>query len=325
MNIVEAIDAYHFAQTDTPRQHLGASEIGHGCDRWLWLSFHWVVKDEKSGRIRRLLRRGQLEESQIIADLQAIGAKIYGEQRRVSFGPHVGGQIDAIGRDLPGLIGEHILEFKTHSQKSFNATIKHSLTVAKPMHFAQLQAYMLGTGIPRGLYIAVCKNTDDMYTEVVELDRQFATELVERANRIAALDYIPGGISSNPAWYECKMCAAHDFCHVSKLAKQINCRTCASAEPQSAGGWKCGQFGDLIPADFQAIGCDNHLMRPDLVPWPAIDAGSDHVIFEIEGAQVRNGVGGFLSRELVANAPACASGDALLMDMREKFEGEING
>jgi hypothetical protein len=48
---------------------------------------------------------------------------------------------------------------------------KKGVKVSKPMHWAQMQVYMLGTKIERALYVAVCKDDDRIYTERVKYDR----------------------------------------------------------------------------------------------------------------------------------------------------------
>ena len=86
---------------EPPRPHLGASVLGHPCDRWLWLSFRWAVIEKFSGRILRLFRRGQLEEDAVIADLESVGCRVSDRQRQVAFGSHVGGSIDGIIEGVP--------------------------------------------------------------------------------------------------------------------------------------------------------------------------------------------------------------------------------
>ena len=39
--IVEAVDSSMVQEL--PRTHLGISQVGHPCERYLWLSFRWPV------------------------------------------------------------------------------------------------------------------------------------------------------------------------------------------------------------------------------------------------------------------------------------------
>jgi hypothetical protein len=132
---------------EPPRPHLGCSLLGHSCDRWLWLSFRHAVIEKFNGRILRLFRRGQLEESQIVKDLKSIGIDIRNtgpNQINVNFGSHVSGSLDGvIYYGVPSALNKkHIAEFKTHSKKSFYDLEKHGVEKSKPMHFAQCQLCM---------------------------------------------------------------------------------------------------------------------------------------------------------------------------------------
>lgn len=193
--IAQAIDrAYEVeAQSEPLRPHLGASIIGHDCDRYIWLSFRWAFRPNFPGRVLRLFDRGQREEARVIAWLERIGVVMRpmgSEQERVSFGWHFGGSIDGIIESgLPEAPTKpHILEIKTHNKKSFDALANHGVGKSKPMHFDQMQVYMLGTGIDRALYFAVCKDDDRIYTERVRLEPDYAQRLVDLAKSIVQAD-----------------------------------------------------------------------------------------------------------------------------------------
>lgn len=290
-NISLAIDSVHESVKEMPRQHLGASMLGHPCDRWLWLSFRWGVAQEFEGRIRRLFRRGLNEEATIISDLESIGVSVTDTQTKIDFGSHLGGSIDGIVSNLPDSKLKHVIEFKTHSLKSFNDVEAHGVKKSKPMHWAQMQAYMHGLGIHHALYFAVCKDDDRLHVERVQYDHQSAIKLIERGKRIATADRMPEPLSTDPTWYECKFCAAHEFCHKTKLTKEVNCRTCAHSTARESGVWECAKFESEIPIDFQPQGCSSHVLHPDLVPWPL--NGSDgegwRAIYMVNGRQVTNG------------------------------------
>ena len=76
------IDKHHESIQSEPRAHMGASVLGHVCDRWLWLSFRMAVIERFPGRILRLFRRGQNEEAQVVSDLRAIGLNVQRLLRR---------------------------------------------------------------------------------------------------------------------------------------------------------------------------------------------------------------------------------------------------
>jgi hypothetical protein len=326
--IAAAIDAAHESKVEPPRPHMGASGLGHPCDRWLWLSFRWAVIEPFPGRILRLFRRGHAEEASVIADLRSIGVDVSASQHRVTLGGHVSGSLDGvIESGLPGAgKTRHVLEIKTHSKKSFDELEAKGVATSKPMHYTQMQVYMLGSGIDRALYYAVLKDVDLIYTERVRLDKEAAQKAVARGNRNAMSDRMPEPLSADPSWYQCKWCAAHDLCHKSKLTKQVNCRTCAHSTATEAGAWYCDRWADSIPADAQPGGCDSHVLHPDLVPWPRRESFIDWTaIYVIDGAPVMTGEDFFRSAELIANPSACASGDPVVAEIRQTFDGRVVG
>jgi hypothetical protein len=327
------IDKYHESKADKPRPHLGASLLGHPCDRWLWLSFRWAVQPKFPGRILRLFRRGQNEEATIISDLRAIGVDVrrVSAQHKVDFGSHVSGSLDAIiDKGVPEAPkAKHVAEFKTHSKKSFDALVKDGVEKSKPEHFVQMQVYMHGTQIDRALYVAVCKDDDRIYTERVKYDKYTAEKYIRRGHYITQSDRMPPPINTDPSWYQCKFCDAHDFCHWEKTTKHVNCRTCAHATAKSDSTWHCARWDDVIPVDAQHTGCESHVLHPDLVPWQRKDGPNEWTaIYMIDGKEVANGHPGngvYSSREILANPSECADPGEMLSKLRQEFDGRIVG
>jgi hypothetical protein len=311
-DIVLLIDKAHEDKPDRPRPHLGASMLGHACDRWIWLSFRWAAREKFSGRMLRLFRRGHAEEATIMKDLAMTGIDFSKRQANVSFGSHVSGSADAI---IEGGVPEapqirHIAEFKTHNKKSFDALEKEGVLKAKPEHWGQMQIYMAGTFIERALYVAVCKDDDRYYIERVKFDTEAAGKLIARGKRLALSDEMPPPISTDPTWYQCRFCPAHAMCHEKQPTQHVNCRTCAHSTPQEDSTWKCERFdAEGIPFEYQLRGCPSHVLHPDMVPWSAKLGDPDEwsVTYTINGKPVVNGENGFASTEIVVNPEGCAS------------------
>lgn len=301
-NIPDRIYGVFQANQEPPRPHLGLSQIGHPCDRWLWLSWRWAIVEKFPGRILRLFRRGQDEEARLIEDLRAAGLVVseadeQGRQHGVRFSAHLSGSMDGIIESgVPEAPHKpHIFEAKTHSTKSFSDLCKKGVQKSKFQHFAQCQTYMHGKGIDRALYVAVNKDDDSIYVERIRYDKDVAEKLVERGHRIVASDRMPEPVSSDPSWYQCKMCPAHALCHKSALPKEVNCRTCLHATA-GAEGWHCERWGAAIPEDVQRTGCDSHAIHPDLVPWKMLDSPDGvTAAYEIDGQRVLVGEGGVSS------------------------------
>lgn len=339
-SLVTKIDQWHQRHQEKPRPHLGASMLGHPCERWLWLSFRWAVVEQFDGRILRLFRRGHNEELTIVSDLRNAGITITdtgAKQSRVDFGSHVSGSIDGvITSGVPEAPEKkHIAEFKTHSKKSFDELLKKGVQESKPVHYAQMQVYMYGKGIDRALYVAVCKDDDRLYTERVKLSKTEAKKLIAKGHRITLSDRMPEPLSADPTWYQCKFCPAHSFCHETKLTKKVNCRTCAHSTPTEESEWNCSRYpGKPIPTDFQHKGCCQHVLHPDLVPWPMSDSDKEHcAVYEIDGVPVYNGCANieaniFGSKELVSHPEECAKTakgeqDEFIQALRETFDAEF--
>ena len=336
-NTIQAlIDAHHESLAEPPRPHMGASQLGHPCDRWLWLSFRWAVQPDFAGRILRVFRRGQNEEAAIVSDLRAIGMDVRNttgrHAERVDFGAHVSGSLDGIIESgVPGALKvRHVSEFKTHALRSFEDVVNNGVEKSKTEHFVQMQLYMHGTGVGWALYVAVCKNDDRIYTERVEYAQGVAEKYLERGQRIALSDRMPPPVSTDPGWYQCRFCDAHEFCFETKLTEHVNCRTCAHSTALDNSTWRCERFGaDDIPVEFQRTGCDSHVLHPDLVPWQRQDGRDEWTaVYIIGGQEVANGEPRedvYGSRELLANADLCAQPDEAIERLRKKFGARIVG
>jgi hypothetical protein len=290
---------------------MGASQVGHPCARWLWLSFRWAVAPKHPGRILRLFRRGHREEETVVADLEAIGIKITRRQERIAFGSHVSGSIDGVAIGVPEAPKtEHLLEIKTHSAKSFADLKKHGVEKSKPQHWVQMQVYMLGLGLERALYVAVCKDTDEVHTERIHFDAEAAMAAVDRAMKVAVADRMPPPISTDPAWHECAYCPAREFCHAKHMTDQVNCRTCVHSTAKPDNTWRCERHdGDDIPVDFQREGCGSHILHPDLVPpswqFQGLDDAGHSVVWITPQGRIEQGTAdGVSSLEIVKHAVA---------------------
>jgi hypothetical protein len=296
---VEAIYASHEASAESGyRSHLGASLIGAECERSLWLTFRWATRARHTGRLLRLFETGHLAEARFVAELRRIGITVLdvdpatGRQWTLwDSGGHFGGSMDAVAIGFPEAPKTwHVCEFKTHNEKSFLALKADGVAKAKPLHWAQMQAYMHLAGISRTFYLAVNKNTDELFQERIAHDPEAGLRLLARAARIVAAPRPPARISDDPAWWQCRICDHHAVCHQG-AAVERHCRSCLHASPAADGAWQCARFGAEIPRAQQQHGCPSHLYIPDLVPGDQIDAGEDWVSYRLpDGTEWRDGV-----------------------------------
>lgn len=265
-------DAYR--ASDSPfRTHLGASLIGRKCSRELWLGFRWANKASFIGRILRLFNRGHLEEARLIALLIIAGCEVWyetengGQFRLSDFGGHFGSALDGVTRGVPDMPNETMYaEFKTHNKKSFDKLIRKGVKEAKPEHYTQMQQCMHSFNLKFGLYLAVCKDDDELHAEIISYDVANATQYRQRAGQIIFTDKAPSRISRDPSWFDCRYCDRKHVCHGYEMP-EINCRTCAYSTPREDGTWHCDLALDtcVLPKEGQLAACSDHTFNPEIL------------------------------------------------------------
>ena len=285
---VQAIyQSYVDARDPAHRLHLGGSQIGHHCDRFLFYQFRWSDHEEFPGRILRLFDSGNHQEPRLVKDLRATGASVYDidpETERqftfTAFGGHFQISIDGCIQGIAESSAWHVLEIKTANDRSFKSTKKHGAEKDKPQHYVQMQVGMHMSGMKRALYLIVNKNDDEIYAERVRYDKKLAEKYMDRAERVVFSESPLERVSNRPDWYECKFCDLWNVCHGQKVA-EVNCRTCVHSTAERDGTWSCAKYGKTLSEKDQREGCDRHLMRPDLVPYTqATDAGDDWIEYD---------------------------------------------
>lgn len=272
-------DAYEQKQDGGFRDHLGASIIGNPCNRALWYSFRWATRARHTGRLLRLFETGQLQEARLVSDLRAIGVRVMsvdpdnGEQWRVVDDTgHFGGSMDSVGIGFPEAPKTyHLIEYKTHNLKSFSKLKADGVEKSKPLHFAQMQTYMHLSGLERAFYLAVCKDTDELYQERISADPDFGARIVAKARRIIDAPRPPERISHNRSWHECKFCDHHPVCHDGELPER-HCRSCLHSTPVAGGEWHCAAHERRLTPQEQRAGCPRHLFIPDFISGEPIGA-----------------------------------------------------
>lgn len=276
-------DAYVRKARDGDSMGVPMSQAVNPCDRALWYAFRWSAPLEApTGPQQRRFASGNAYERRLLDDLRSIGCDVLeideatGQQMRVELaGGHLRGKIDGRATGLPEAPqAEHVVECKSHNDKSFKALTKSGLREAKPEHFAQVQLYMHGTGIRRALYIAANKNDDAIHCERVEYDPVYCLAIVARIERIVAAQRPPPRLHDDPdskAAFACQWCPSRGICHEGAFARR-NCRTCLNSSPGDGPRWVCERHGQALDYPTMQAGCPDHLYIPDLVPGEQTDA-----------------------------------------------------
>lgn len=282
--IATDIDDYAIKTYDDGfRWHLGASIIGEPCVRAIWYKYRWVRHEVRSGRMYRLLNRGQREEDRYIEFLLGTGWNVYthevppkydwdgihppkladkGKQYRVSWlHGHFGGSLDGVG-EAPAayqLSDPMLLEFKTKGTgKGFNMLMSKGVAKTDAVHWAQSCTYGYGKDLKYGVYFSTNKNDDDMHVELTALDHNVGKQMVNKAERIITSQTPPERISDNPLYDECKInCRFSDICHSGKPVEK-NCRSCVKCVPTENAEFFCTAENAVIPRDIVRQGCGGH-------------------------------------------------------------------
>jgi hypothetical protein len=265
-------DAYRSADGGF-RSHLGASMIGRSCKRELWYSWRWAFTKTFKARLLRLFNRGHLEEARFLSLLEMIGVQFHmtesGEQERISdHGGHYGSALDGVLWGIPDCPNEWILgEFKTHGTKPFTELVNKGVRAYKPEHWEQMQSCMGRRGIHKCLYMAVNKNDDDIYTEIIVYDPTGEAAIRTKAADIITRRDPPPRLSEDPSFLQCTYCDAKQQCHFPAEAPVLrNCRTCKhSVADIPSGTWGCEHHNIVLDKDKQLQGCANHVPIPGLI------------------------------------------------------------
>jgi hypothetical protein len=268
--VLEAIDRAIFEGQDlSHRHHLGASSIGEKCARKLWYDFRWCTTTAHPPQLLRLFERGKLEETRFVTWLTNAGVTVWqddpatGKQFRFTdYKGHFCGEMDGVGQ-FDG--DTFLLEFKTSNDASFKSLAANGVKEGKFTHYVQMQIYMGMFGLPKALYMAVNKNNDAIYDEIVEFDKECFDKHVAKAIYIIDAPEPPARLSRDPSWFDCKWCDHHALCHKDKVPN-VNCRTCAHSTPVENGQWVCENVNALdtavIPAATLLTGCTAYYRHP---------------------------------------------------------------
>lgn len=346
---LEAVDAAIEARGNAgpPRPYLGMSAIGRPCSRELWYGFRWCSPSTFDAATLKRFDDGHRGEDVQAERLRLVpGLTLYTEDprtpgRQIGFADlagHFRGHADGVILGLRQAPKRwHVWEHKQVGEKKQQALLKavrehgekSAMREWDPVYHAQAQLYLHYSGMER--HYLTCASAGGRTTISVRTDADLvaAQALIDRAARIIQAAEPPARLSEQPDWYQCRWCNHHAICHEGGVPL-VSCRTCAHATPEldGDGRWSCAVFGCDLTVDIQRQGeqCQRHVYIPALLPWPAVDADADAGWVEYrkpDGTLVRNGPGGYASRELVAN-PA-AAGEPGVNALREKFAAEVVG
>lgn len=249
------------------RHHLGASILGHSCERYLFFTFRWVQVPNFSSRTLRIFERGHQEEDRLIDTLRSIGMVIQtvdpdtNEQIRAKGLPaHIGGSMDgvlSVPATYVGTYGTYMpVECKTHNKNSFSKTFSKDLSSSYAQHYTQGNIYATAMGATHFMYVGLNKDNDSIDFQFPAVDTISANIYINRGRNIIHTSSLSQLQRTDEKW-RCKMCDFKDLCYSSKPAASRNCRSCKFYSPIEDGTWLCqkkyiavDKFAEIDVAEF---------------------------------------------------------------------------
>jgi len=208
------IDQY-YEDNFKPRTHLGLSQCGHECPRYLWLKHHGYKEPAPDGRVLRLFELGNVVEDLVVADLRKTGYTVSDQQESVKFDwgeTTLTGHTDGRIVGLEASAKTHLLEIKSCNDKRFKLLKKQGYCEWSAMYKFQIMAYMLGLDLDRCLAGVYNKNDSALYTERIKLDKEWIIKNLEYVFEVITQDNPPDGICPNASWWKSRFCGYRDIC-----------------------------------------------------------------------------------------------------------------
>lgn len=256
--------SYERKEASSPERltRIGASGIGEECVRAIWFDWRGAYESKFSGRILRLFKTGHMQEDRVIQDLRDAGLSVWshqedGQQWTYVFADgHGVAKLDGVVKGVPGAEKTpHTLEIKSSNLKGFKEVEKLGVQHAKPMHYAQIQMGLLGSGMKDGLYIMICKDDENYYCERVKRDETAIKEIERKLDQLTRFDSPPPRITEKEDDWRCKFCDAKPVCWSKEPLRQ-NCRTCGYSSVEAEGNWACAKLNKILSQKEQLSGCD---------------------------------------------------------------------
>lgn len=211
-------------RTETPRKHLGASVVGHPCERnvqyHLLAAMSEIAPPEFPSRIRRIFDRGHRYEAICREWLREVGIEIAEGPKFSSNDGVFAGSTDGLVVSAPSHLGIKtpcLWECKTLGNKGWKNISDKGVREHSVTYYAQIQVYMAATGNTANpaLYTVVNADTMDIHLELVPFDGITAVRMQERVTRLVQVtgmgELVPRH-TSDPSHFQCKMCPFSGRC-----------------------------------------------------------------------------------------------------------------
>lgn len=195
-----------------PRDYLGCSQIGHPCDRKLWMDMYAPAEEEISSRQRRIFKTGELFEILVKEELSLLSSQITIDHWQVPLSyPPLKGTADAILKFADGT--RVLLEIKSMNDRNFKKLLKNGSKIEQFQYWAQCQSYMGMAGLKNAILLVGNKNEQTFYSEIIPYEDSFFLQMIEKANRLKDAKIMPLGMTAlSRAHYTCTFCPYNKVC-----------------------------------------------------------------------------------------------------------------
>lgn len=273
---------------EKPRHYLGASEIGHDCNRYLFYSFRNACKRSIPASGIKAIQDGYNQEDITIARLRALPFielvntdgtfDKEGKPNQIGFKlllDHFRGHIDGM---IKGIVQApatwHVWEHKAVNEKKFDQLKKlieekgekEALELWDYTYYAQAQIYMHCFQMERHYIVVSTPGGRNHIGCRTEYKRAIADNLISKAKEIIFDNWtIPARISEKREFYKCQWCHMQGVCHDGEFP-DVHCKTCRYREPVENGDNKCLLKDVIIEETLLNTGCSDHVYNPSLLP-----------------------------------------------------------
>lgn len=198
------------------RNYIGASIIGHECERAIYYSYHNAPSIDFAPRTKITFDVGKRLETLILDYLDLAQYTIIrpdGNNKNLfcfdvangQFQGHLDGFLVIDGRN-------YVLEIKTANNARFQIFKNKGIRAFSETYYAQVQAYMGMTNTDRAIMVVMNKDNQEIESEWVDFDDAYYAKLRHRANRIVDASEPPPKINSSPLFHVCARCQFRETC-----------------------------------------------------------------------------------------------------------------
>lgn len=207
-----------------PREYLGASLVGHECDRkvqyeWLAVQGQTLPEGFDAQTLRRF-DRGNVYEDRARRWLQGAGFLFVADSPAISdfdgkFGGHVDGVIVGFFYGESPVQLPALWECKCLASKGWKAIEKDGLRKYSPTYFGQVQIYMHYFELPRCLFTVVNADSMELAHYLIDYSETEATLIKAKVSSVFVatnLGELLPRCTDDKEYYLCKWCAFRKEC-----------------------------------------------------------------------------------------------------------------